>query len=117
MCAISNVIKPFSILKVIKNNIKPIAVTISGFISGKSLICIIKSWTTFLDFDKPIALIVPTTVDITVAITATKIVIYNDSIIDASDNIFVYHCIENPVKCVNDLLELNENTIIKPIGK
>ena len=43
ICAINNVVKPFSILKVIKNNIKPIAVTISGFIKGKSLICIIKS--------------------------------------------------------------------------
>ena len=40
-----------------------------------------------------------------------------DSIIEASANIFEYHCIEKPVKCVNDLLELNEKTIIKPIGK
>ena len=52
----------------------------------------------FLDFDKPIALIVPTTVDITVAITATKIVIYNDSIMMHQITFFVYHCIENPVK-------------------
>ena len=48
---------------------------------------------------------------------ATMIVIYKDSIIDESANILEYHCIEKPVKCVSDLLELNEKTIIKPIGK
>ena len=117
ICANNNVTKPFSILKVIKNNINPIAVTISGFIKGKSLICIIKSCTIFFDLESPIALIVPTIVETTVAIIATIIVTYKDSIIEASANIFEYHCIEKPVKCVNDLLELNEKTIIKPIGK
>ena len=98
ICANNNVVNPFSILNVIKNNIKPIAVTISGFIKGKSLICIIKSCTIFFDLERPIALIVPTTVETTVAMIATIIVTYKDSIIDASANIFEYHCIEKPVK-------------------
>ena len=99
---------------VIKNNINPIAVTISGFMIGKSLTCIIRSCTIFLDFDKPIALIVPIIVEIIVAKIATIIVIYNDSIIALFVNIFSYHCKLKPVK---DLLELKEKTIIKRIGK
>ena len=39
MCAKSSVMNPRSILKVIKSSINPMAVTISGFIIGKSFTC------------------------------------------------------------------------------
>ena len=73
--------------------------------------------TIFLDFDKPIALIVPISVETAVVIKAITIVVCNDSIIERFSNIRSYQIVENPLKCVSDLLELKENTIINKIGR
>ena len=57
------------------NNINPIAVTISGFIIGKSFNCKTKLFKNFRLFDNPIALIVPNKVATSVAIKAIVIVV------------------------------------------
>ena len=56
------------------SSISPIAVTISGFITGRLLTSSTRVRTTRLAFDRPMAAMVPTTVDTTVAITATSTV-------------------------------------------
>ena len=71
----------------INSNIKPMAVTISGFIIGKLFTCSIRSRTTFRDLLSPMAEIVPTTVETTVAINATPKVVYNASIISLDSSI------------------------------
>ena len=60
----------------------------------------------------PIAVIVPTIVETTVAITAHATVYPIDSIIVRLANIFSYHCSEKPVKVESDLelLKLNSTT-------
>ena len=63
------------------------------------------------------ALMVPTAVDITVASTATIMVVYNDSIISESFHIFSYHLNENPVKLVRERLSLKENIIMNIMGR
>ena len=62
--------KPVLIFNEVNRSIKPIAVTISGFIIGRLLICSVSSLTIRLDLDRPMAAIVPTIVETTVAITA-----------------------------------------------
>ena len=63
------------------------AVTISGFISGRLFTCSITSRTTFLDLLKPMAAMVPTTVETAVAIKATPKVVYKASIISLESSI------------------------------
>lgn len=53
------------------SSIRPIAVTISGFRIGKLLMVRTISFSTFLDFESPMAVMVPSTVEITVARIAT----------------------------------------------
>ena len=67
--------------------------------------------------NKPIALIVPSSVDTTVAISAMDIVVYKDSIISLLWNIRSYHISENPSKFVSERPELKEKMIIKTIGR
>ena len=71
ICASSMVTYPFSTWKVINSSINPIAVTISGFIIGRLSTCSMILRRTFLELLSPIAAIVPTTVEISVASTAT----------------------------------------------
>ena len=70
MCANRSVTKPFSICSALKNIKSPMAVTISGFIIGSSLTCSTQLLRIRFDFERPMAVSVPTMVDTTVAITA-----------------------------------------------
>ena len=70
MCASSSVPKPFLTVSTLKNIRSEIAVTISGFITGRSLMRSTIFCTTLRDFERPMAVIVPTTVETTVAIRA-----------------------------------------------
>ena len=88
------------------------AVTISGFITGRLLTCSIKSRMIFFDLLSPMAVIVPTTVEIRVAMRATLKVVYRDCIISLDSSICLYQRREKPVKPVSDLLSLNEKTIM-----
>ena len=67
MCARSIVIYPFWNPRDENSSIHPMAVTISGFRIGISFILSTISLIIFRDFDKPIAVIVPRTVDAMVA--------------------------------------------------
>ena len=111
------VASPFVTLNVINKSISPIAVTISGFISGRLFTCSIRSRTIFFDLLSPIAAIVPTTVEIAVATIATPKVVYNASIISCDCIICSYQRSENPVKLVSDFPSLNEKIIIYRIGR
>ena len=62
---------PFSTWKVINSSINPIAVTISGFIIGRLSTCSMILRMIFLELLSPIAAIVPTNVEISVASIAT----------------------------------------------
>ena len=117
ICASSIVTYPFSTLKVMNSSISPMAVTISGFISGRLFTCSITSRTIFLDLLSPIAEIVPTTVETAVARTAMLNVVYRASIISPDSSICRYHRSENPEKTVRDFPSLKENTIIYKIGR
>ena len=75
MCARIIVISPRSTPIVMKKSMRPMAVTISGFMIGKSLICSTRSFTTLRDLESPTAAKVPVTVDTTVAMTATRTVV------------------------------------------
>ena len=70
MCASSSVPKPFLTVSTLKNIRSEIAVTISGFITGRSLMRSTIFCTTLRDLERPMAVIVPTTVATTVAMTA-----------------------------------------------
>ena len=74
MCASSIVRKPLRTASTLKNISRLIAVTISGFITGRSLMRSTITERMRLDLLRPIAAIVPTTVETTVAITAMAIV-------------------------------------------
>src|SRR5690554_3254419 len=93
------------------------AVTISGFIIGKLLICNIVFLTNFFECTKPMAVKVPAIVDTTVEISAIPIETCTAPIISRFLNKSSYHLMEKLLKCVNDLVLLNENTIIITIGK
>ena len=67
ICARSIVIYPFWNPRDENSSIHPMAVTISGFRIGISFILSTISLIIFRDFDKPIAVIVPRTVDAMVA--------------------------------------------------
>ena len=67
MCASSSVPKPFLTVRTLKNTRSEMAVTISGFITGRSLMRSTIFCTTLRDFERPMAVIVPTTVETTVA--------------------------------------------------
>ena len=117
MWARSMVTYPFSTRKVIKSSMKPMAVTISGFIMGRLLTCSTRSRTIFLDLLNPMAEMVPTTVEIRVAISATLKVVYSASIISRDSSMCRYQRREKPVKLVRDFPSLKENTIIYKIGR
>ena len=68
------------------------------------------------DFERPIAVIVPITVEITVASIAIEIVVHKASIILELLSIFSYHFSENPLQWVSDFLELKEKTTVYTIG-
>jgi hypothetical protein len=89
----------------------------SGFIIGILLIFNIQSFTTFLLFESPIAVIVPSTVETNVAIMAILSETYTDEIMPSSVKSFLYHLNEKPVNLVKDLDELKEKTIVTTIGK
>ena len=59
-----------TMLKVEKNSISPIAVTISGFSIGRLFTWVTTSLTTLFDLLRPMEATVPTTVETAVAITA-----------------------------------------------
>ena len=63
-----------SIFMEMKRSISPMAVTMSGFITGRLLISSTMFFSSFLDFERPMAAIVPTMVETTVAMTATRTV-------------------------------------------
>ena len=75
------------------------------------------SLSTFLLFDKPMAVIVPRMVDITVAINAILMETYTADIMLLSVKSFLYHLRENPAKLVRDFDELNEKNIVTKIGR
>ena len=70
ICAMSSVPKPFRTERMLKNIKSEIAVTISGFITGRSFTRSTIVCKTFLHLERPMAVTVPTTVDTTVASTA-----------------------------------------------
>ena len=96
---------------------KPIAVTISGFIIGRLLTCSISLWIIFFDLERPIAEIVPTIVETAVAISAMLNVVDRDSIIVCDSIICLYQRREKPVKLVSDFPELKEKMTIYTIGR
>ena len=117
ICARSIVKYPLPIRSDVNKIISPIAVTMSGFIIGILLIFNIQSFTTFLLFESPIAVIVPSTVETNVAIMAILSETYTDEIMPSSVKSFLYHLNEKPVNLVKDLDELKEKTIVTTIGK
>ena len=77
----------------------------------------IRSLIIFLLLESPIAVIVPSIVEMSVAKTATESDTYTAFIIDPSFISLSYHLSENPVRFVSDFELLNENTIITTIGR
>ena len=117
MCASSIVIYPRSILADVNKIIKPIAVTISGFIIGILFTFNSHSRSTFLLFESPIAVIVPRIVDINVAIKAIDTETYTAERMLLSVTSFSYHLKEKPEKLVSDFEELKEKNIVTNIGR
>ena len=97
--------------------IKPIAVTISGFIIGMLLTFKIISFNTFLLLDKPMAVMVPKIVEINVAKRAMVIDTDTAFIMELSEIRLLYHWKENPDIFVSDFDELKENTIMTIMGR
>ena len=73
-CASSMVVKPFSSPSILKNINSPIAVTISGLVNGRLFTCSMVPRTSLRQLDNPMAAMVPTTVEIAVAISAMMMV-------------------------------------------
>ena len=98
------------------SSISPMAVTISGFMIGKSFSCSTALRSTLRQRERPMALIVPNSVETMVAISAMTIVVCSDSIMSRFSNIRSYHMRLNPSKLVSERLELKEKTIMNKIG-
>ena len=73
-CAKSIVVKPFFTPSILKNINNPIAVTMSGLLIGRLFTCSIVPRTSLRQLESPIAAMVPTTVEITVARSAITMV-------------------------------------------
>ena len=84
---------------------------------GRLLMLRTISFTTFLLLESPMAVIVPSTVDITVARIAIVRDTYTALMIEPSEISLAYHLSEKPVILVRLLEELNENTIMTTIGR
>ncbi len=112
ICAKSIVTKPFVTASAENNISRLIAVTMSGFMTGNSLMRSVVLRKSFPLFDSPMAVIVPKTVATAVEMTAMMMVYQIELIIVGSLNIFSYHCSEKPSKTVSERLPLNENTMM-----
>ena len=84
------------------------AVTMSGFMTGRLLISSTMLRTTRFDLESPMAATVPTTVETAVAITATRTVYQMLWSMVRSWNMFSYQRREKPVKLVRDFESLKE---------
>ena len=93
------------------------AVTISGFIIGKLFTCSIISRTIFFDLLRPMAAIVPATVEMSVAKSAMENVVYSALIMSLDSSICRYQRRENPEKLVRDFPSLKEKIIMYKIGR
>ena len=93
------------------------AVTMSGFRIGWLLIFKSSSLTTFRDLDRPMAVMVPITVEITVARIATVRDTYTALLTSVLWISSLYQRIENPVNLVRDFDELKEKIIVTKIGR
>ena len=116
ICANSIVTKPRSMWNVMNSSINPMAVTISGFMIGKSFSCSTAFLSTLRQRDRPMALIVPSSVETRVAISAMTIVVCSDSIMSRFSNIRSYHMRLKPSKLVSERPELKEKMIMNRIG-
>jgi hypothetical protein len=97
--------------------IRPMAVTISGFIIGILFIFKITSFSIFRLLDNPIAVKVPSMVAMIVANTAMETDTYTAFIMELSEIRFSYHRSEKPDIFVRDFDELKENTMVTIIGR
>ena len=93
------------------------AVTMSGFKIGRLLIFKSSSLTTFRDLDRPMAVMVPITVEITVARIATVRDTYTALLTSVLWISSLYQRMENPVNLVRDFDELKEKIIVTKIGR
>ena len=116
MCASSSVKKPLLTSSVAKNMSKPIAVTMSGFIIGRSFAVRTALRSGLLHRDRPMTVIVPIQVEITVAKMAMANVVPMAPIVTDEENIFSYQRSEKPEKVVRERDALNENKTVYAIG-
>ena len=92
------------------------AVTISGFIIGRSLIILTAERSGRLHLDRPMTVIVPMIVERMVArIAMTNVIQIAFMVVDEA-NIFSYQRREKPEKWVSERDELNEKTTVYTIG-
>jgi hypothetical protein len=97
--------------------IRLIAVTISGLRIGILFILSTTSLIIFLLFERPIAVIVPRTVEAKVANNAIVRDTYTALMIEPSEISLEYHLRDTPLMLVRLFDELKENTIITTIGR
>ena len=95
---------------------KPIAVTMSGFIIGRSFAVRTALRSGLLHRDRPMTVIVPIQVEITVAKMAMANVVPMAPIVTDEENIFSYQRSEKPEKVVRERDALNENKTVYAIG-
>ena len=117
ICARSMVRYPFRNPMEENRSISPMAVTISGFKIGRLLIFNRSSFTTFLDLERPIAVIVPIMVEITVARIATVRDTYTALLTSVLWISSLYQRMEKPVNLVRDFDELKEKIMVTKIGR
>ena len=91
-----------------KRSMRPMAVTISGFMTGRLLTSRTMLRRILFALLRPMAATVPTTVETTVATTATISVVVMLSIIIRLENMLSYHFREKPEKLVMDFPSLKE---------
>ena len=96
---------------------RPIAVTISGFSIGILLIFSIRSRSTLRLRDSPIAVIVPSIVEMIVAMIAMETDTYTAFTTSTLLISSAYHLSEKPENLVSDFDELNEKIIVTRIGR
>ena len=84
---------------------------------GRLLIFKSVSFNTLRDFERPIAVMVPSTVEITVARMAMVTDTYTALLTSVLCSSSVYHLMENPINLVRDLEELKEKIMVTRIGR
>ena len=92
-------------------------VTISGVISGISMMTLAAAPSRDRARTRPKASSTPMTTEPTIATAATRRLVSSDSVSSASLKRASYHCSDQPSKTVSDFFSLNENSTTATIGR